>query len=64
MFVLIAGFLVARGDASCQVELVLVSIYVTVLAVAGCVKSSEVLVSLVSCTLNTGSVLNLRRLIG
>ena len=57
MFVLIAGFLVARGDASCQVELVLVSIYVTVLAVAGCVKSSEVLVS---CTINTESVLNLR----
>ena len=57
---MLAGFLVARGDASYQVELVLVSIYVNVLAVAGCVKSSEVLVSLVSCTINTESVLNLR----
>ena len=34
MFVLIAGFLVSRGGASCQVELVLlVSICVNVLAV-------------------------------
>ena len=60
MSVLIAGFLVARGDASCQVELVFMSILNNVLAVAGCVKSSEVLVSLVSCTINTESVLNLR----
>ena len=57
MFVLIAGFLVSRGGASCQVDLVLVSICVNVLAV---VKSSEVLVSLVSCAINTESVLNLR----
>ena len=59
MFVLIAGFLRCEheSDASCQVELVLVSICVNVLAV---VKSSEVLVSLGSCTINTESVLNLR----
>ena len=38
----------------------LVSICVNVLAAAGCVKFSEVLVSLVSFTINTESVLNLR----
>ena len=42
------------------VEFVLVSICVNVLAAAGCVKFSEVLVSLVSFTINTESVLNLR----
>ena len=42
------------------VEVVLVSICVNVLAAAGCVKFSEVLVSLVSFTINTESVLNLR----
>ena len=49
VFVLIAAFIVARSerDASCQVDLVLVSICVNVPV---CVKSSEVLVSLVSCT--------------
>ena len=41
-------------------EVVLVSICVNVLAAAGCVKFSEVLVSLVSFTINTESVLNLR----
>ena len=40
------------------VEVVLVSICVNVLAAAGCVKFSEVLVSLVSFTINTESVLN------
>ena len=44
------------------VDVVLVSICVNVLAAAGCVKFSEVLVSLVSFTINTESVnvLNLR----
>ena len=42
------------------VEVVLVSICVNVLAAAGCVKFSEVLVFLVSFTINTESVLNLR----
>ena len=41
-------------------EVVLVSICVNVLAAAGCVKFSEVLVSLLSFTINTESVLNLR----
>ena len=63
MFVLIAGFLVSRGvnvKAMPPVEVVLVLICVNVLATAGCVKFSEVLVSLVSFTINTESVLNLR----
>ena len=53
-------------DASYQVELV--SVVAVFLPLSVCVKSSEVLVSLVSCTINTESVLNLRivrrRLIG
>ena len=56
MFVLIAGFLVSRGvnvKVMPPVEVVLVSICVNVLAAAGCVKFSEVLVSLVSFTINT-----------
>ena len=63
MFVLIAGFLVSRGvnvKVMPPVEVVVVSICVNVLAAAGCVKFSEVLVSLVSFTINTESVLNLR----
>ena len=65
MFVLIglAGFLVSRGvnvKVMPPVEVVLVSICVSVLAAAGCVKFSELLVSLVSFTINTESVLNLR----
>ena len=53
MFVLIAGFLVSRVKVMPPVEVVLVSICVNVLAAAGCVKFSEVLVSLVSFTINT-----------
>ena len=66
MFVLIAGFLVSRGvnvKVMPPVEVVLVSICVNVLAAAGCVKFSEVLVSLVSFTINTESVLNYVRVI-
>ena len=57
MFVLIAGFLVSRGvnvKVMPPVEVVLISICVNVLAAAGCVKFSEVLVSF---TINTESVL-------
>ena len=57
MFVLIAGFLVSRGvnvKVMPPVEVVVVSICVNVLAAAGCVRS------LVSFTINTESVLNLR----
>ena len=59
MFVLIAGFLVSRGVNVKVMPPVLVSICVNVLAAAGCVKFSEVLVSL-AFTINTESVLNLR----
>ena len=59
MFVLIAGFLVSRGVNVKVMPPVLVSICVNVLAAAGCVMFSEVLVSL-AFTINTESVLNLR----
>ena len=66
---LIAGFLVSRGvnvKVMPPLEVGLVSICVNVLAAAGCtgcVKFSEVLVSLVSFTINTESVLNDRAVV-